>query len=71
MIYEQSYLWYSVSVSSGVYRAMKLRDRVGKEIEVEKIDELQNEAKEIITKNKYFNQQKTEETYDLQSSLDN
>ncbi len=58
---EQSYLWYSVSVSSGVYKAMKLRDRVGKEIEVEKIDELQNEAKEIITKNKYFNQQNTEE----------
>ena len=40
---------------------MKLRDRVGKEIEVEKIDELQNEAKEIITKNKYFNPQNTEE----------
>ena len=58
---EQSYLWYSVSVSSGVYKAMKLRDRVGKEIEVEKIDELQNEAKEIITKNKYFNPLNTEE----------
>ena len=40
---------------------MKLRDRVGKEIEVEKIDELQNEAKEIITKNKYFKPQKMEE----------
>ena len=52
---EQSYLWYSVSVSSGIYKAMKLRDRVGEEIEIEKLDELQNEAKNIITKNKYFN----------------
>ena len=53
--YEQSYLWYSVSVSGGIYKAMKLRDRVGKEIEGEKIDELENQAKEILTKNKYFN----------------
>ena len=35
--YEQSYLWYSVSVSGGIYKAMKLRDRVGKEIDAEKI----------------------------------
>ena len=35
--YEQSYLWYSVSVSGGIYRAMKLRDRVGEEIEAEKL----------------------------------
>ena len=54
-------IYGTVSVSSGVYKAMKLRDRVGKEIEVEKIDELQNEAKEIITKNKYFNPQNMEE----------
>ena len=27
--FEKSYLWYSVSVSSGVYKAMKMRDRVG------------------------------------------
>ncbi len=53
--YEQSYLWYSVSVSGGIYKAMKLRDRVGEKIEAEKIVELQTEAKEIFTKNKYFN----------------
>ncbi len=53
--YEQSYLWYSVSVSGGIYKAMKLRDRVGEEIEAEKIVELQTEAEEIFTKNKYFN----------------
>ena len=59
--YEQSYLWYSVSVSGGIYKAMKLRDRVGKEIEAEKIIELQTEAEEIFTKNKYFNEKKNRE----------
>ena len=59
--YEQSYLWYSVSVSGGIYKAMKLRDRVGEQIEAEKIVELQTEAEEIFTKNKYFNEgEKTE-----------
>ena len=56
--YEQSYLWYSVSVSGGIYKAMKLRDRVGGEIEAEKIVELQTKAEEIFTKNKYFNEGK-------------
>ena len=56
--YEQSYLWYSVSVSGGIYKAMKLRDRVGEQIEAEKIVELQTEAEEIFTKNKYFNEGK-------------
>ena len=56
--YEQSYLWYSVSVSGGIYKAMKLRDRVGEQIEVEKIVELQTKAEEIFTKNKYFNEGK-------------
>jgi len=59
--YEQSYLWYSVSVSGGIYKAMKLRDRVGEEIEAEKIVELQTEAEEIFTKNKYFNEVKQTE----------
>ena len=59
--YEKSYLWYSVSVSGGIYKAMKLRDRVGEEIEAEKIVELQAEAEEIFTKNKYFNENKNME----------
>jgi hypothetical protein len=59
--YEQSYLWYSVSVSGGIYKAMKLRDRVGEQIEVEKIVELQTQAEEILTKNKYFNEGKKTE----------
>ena len=34
--FEKSYLWYSVSVSAGVYKAMKLRDRVGELIDKKK-----------------------------------
>ena len=56
--FEKSYLWYSVSVSSGVYKAMKMRDRVGKLIEKKKITEIQLQASEILTKNKYFNTKK-------------
>ena len=56
--FEKSYLWYSVSVSSGVYKAMKMRDRVGKLIEKKKITEIQFQANEILTKNKYFNTKK-------------
>ena len=52
--FEKSYLWYSVSVSAGVYKAMKLRDRVGELIDKKKINELQVEANKIFTKNKYF-----------------
>ena len=59
--FEKSYLWYSVSVSSGVYKAMKIRDRVGKLIEKKKITEIQIEANEILTKDKYFNSNKEKE----------
>ena len=48
-------------MSGGIYKAMKLRDRVGEEIEAEKIVELQTEAEEIFTKNKYFNEKKNTE----------
>ena len=40
---------------------MKLRDRVGEEIEADKIVELQTKAEEIFTKNKYFNEGKQTE----------
>ena len=53
---ESAYLWYSVSVGVGIYKAMKLRDRVGKKIDKEKIGDLQKKAKEIYTKEKYFKQ---------------
>ncbi len=59
--FEKSYLWYSVSVSSGIYKAMKIRDRVGKLIEKKKITEIQIEANKILTKDKYFNSKEDEE----------
>ncbi len=59
--FEKSYLWYSVSVSAGVYKAMKIRDRVGKLIEKKKIIEIQRNANEILTKNKYFGLEKDAE----------
>ena len=59
--FEKSYLWYSISVSAGVYKAMKIRDRVSKLIEKKKITEIQLEANKILTKDKYFNSNKDEE----------
>ena len=40
---------------------MKIRDRVGKLIEKKKISEIQLEANEILTKEKYFNSKKDKE----------
>ncbi len=57
---EKSYLWYSVSVSAGVYKAMKLRDRVGDLIDIEKIKDLQNQAQEIFNKDIYFGNKKND-----------
>ncbi len=51
---EKSYLWYSVSVSGGIYKAMKLRDRVGEKLDKDKISQIQKEANDIYTKEKYF-----------------
>lgn len=59
--FEKSYLWYSVSVSAGVYKAMKIRDRVSKLIDKKNISNIQIEANEIYTKNIYFNTKKEEE----------
>ncbi len=51
---EKAYVWYSVSVTGGLYKAMKIRDKVEEEIETEKIIELQAEATKIYTTVKYF-----------------
>ena len=51
---EQAYVWYSVSVTGGLYKAMKVRDKVGEKIDADKIIELQSEANKIYTKVKYF-----------------
>ncbi len=55
---EKSYLWYSVAVSSGNYKAMKFRDRVGESLENDIILELQKEAFDIFTKQKYLKTRK-------------
>ena len=59
---EKSYLWYSVAVSSGNYKAMKLRDRVGESLENEILLELQKEAFNIFTKQKYLKKSKSGDT---------
>ena len=59
--FEKSYLWYSVSVSAGIYKAMKMRDRVGEEIEKKNILAIQQQANEIYTKNKYFKKENKKE----------
>ena len=41
-------------MSSGNYKAMKLRDRVGESLENEVLLELQKEAFDIFTKQKYL-----------------
>ena len=56
---EKSYLWYSVAVSSGNYKAMKFRDRVGESLENEILLELQKEAFDIFTKQKYLKTKNT------------
>ncbi len=51
---EKAYIWYSVSVSGGLYKAMNIRERVGNQIESENITKLQIEANKIYNQIKYF-----------------
>ena len=55
---EKSYLWYSVSVTGGLYRAMKKRNQVGDLIEPETLIDLQNKASKIYSDVKFFGQAK-------------
>ena len=52
---EQAYLWYSISVTGGLYKAMEIRDNVSDKLESETLVKLQTEANEIFTKVKFFN----------------
>ena len=52
--FEKSYMWYSVAVTGGLYKAMKVRDKVRKKIENETVIKLQKEANKIYTNIKYF-----------------
>ena len=51
---EMAYLWYSVAVTGGIYKAMKKRNTVGDSLEVETLIELQNKASKIFSDIKYF-----------------
>ena len=52
--FEKSYMWYSVAVTGGLYKAMKVRDKVRNKIENETVVKLQKEANKIYTNIKYF-----------------
>ena len=52
---ELAYLWYSVAVTGGLYKAMKNRNSVGDSLEVETLVDLQNKASKIFSDIKYFN----------------
>tara|TARA_B100001093_G_C26337533_1_gene804595 strand:- start:29 stop:667 length:639 start_codon:yes stop_codon:yes gene_type:complete len=51
---EQAYIWYSVSVTGGLYKAMKVRNKVSEIIDAETIVKLQNNANDIYNKVKFF-----------------
>ena len=51
---EKSYMWYSVAVTGGIYKAMKVRDKVRKKIDNGTVVKLQKEANNIYTNIKYF-----------------
>ena len=46
---ELTYLWYSVAVTGGLYKAMKNRNSVGDSLEVETLVDLQNKASKIFS----------------------
>lgn len=58
---EMAYLWYSVAVTGGIYKAMKKRNSVGDSLEVEILIDLQNKASKIFSDIKYFSKKETGE----------
>ena len=58
---EMAYLWYSVAVTGGIYKAMKKRNSVGDSLEVEVLIDLQNKASKIFSDIKYFSKKETGE----------
>ena len=51
---EKAYLWYSVAVTGGLYKAMKNRNNVGQSLEPQTLIDLQNKASKIFEEVKYF-----------------
>ena len=55
---EKAYVWYSVAVTGGLYKAMQNRNNVGQKIESETIIQLQQKASKIYSEIKYFGDRK-------------
>lgn len=55
---EKAYIWYSVSVTGGLYKAMKVRNNVSELIDSETISKLQDDANNIYSKVKFFPKKK-------------
>ena len=52
---EQAYMWYSVSVTGGLYKAMKIRNDVSEQLDAEVLIKLQSEANKIFLETKSTN----------------
>ena len=57
---EKAYLWYSVAVTGGLYKAMKNRNNAGESLQPETLIDLQNKASKIYSEIKYFGNTKDE-----------
>ena len=57
---EKAYMWYSVAVTGGLYKAMKNRNNAGENLQPETLIDLQNKASKIYSEIKYFGKIKDE-----------
>lgn len=57
---EKAYMWYSVAVTGGLYKAMKNRNNAGENLQPETLIDLQNKASKIYSEIKYFGKKKDE-----------
>ena len=57
---EKAYMWYSVAVTGGLYKAMKNRNNAGESLQPETLIDLQNKASKIYSEIKYFGNTKDE-----------
>ena len=57
---EKAYMWYSVAVTGGLYKAMKNRNNAGENLQPETLIDLQNKASKIYSEIKYFGNTKDE-----------
>ena len=55
---EKAYMWYSVAVTGGLYKAMKNRNNAGESLQPETLIDLQDKASKIFSDIKYFTKSK-------------